>query len=43
MPQIAPNFGLDRDYDDFLCCMAAGLVAATAGIFGDDVSDCICQ
>lgn len=34
MPQIAPNFGLERDYDDFLFCIASGLAAAVAGIFG---------
>jgi hypothetical protein len=34
MPQIAPNFGLERDYDEFLLCMAPGLIASTAGIFG---------
>jgi hypothetical protein len=34
MPQIAPNFGLYRDYDEFLLGTAPGLLASIAAIFG---------
>ena len=34
MPQIAPNFGLHRDYDEFLLGTAPGLLASIAAIYG---------
>jgi hypothetical protein len=35
MPMISPNFGLNREYDEFLACLASGLTGVVCGIFGD--------